>query len=565
MVAVVAASCGGESHRAADQSPPTTAAVSPATPVTDTNGTMTYALPSVPTNWNVDAAGVDSPLLHQVLDQIWPSVFSLGPNYAPVLNSTFVTSAVQTNSSPQTVVYHINPKATWSDGVPITYEDFVYNWEARSGQARFHDVASGGHARAFTPASTAGYDRIQSVSETNNDPDVVTVVFKTPYPAWKTLFSNLVPAHIAQKVGFDQGFTNPVADLVSGGPFEVVDYEAARSLTVVRNPSYWGLPAKLESITYRFVPDQVALAQGLAGGELDAAYISSGQSLFKYLSQLSGVGVDAEPSPLYQDLTFDEHNTWLADPVLRTAIMLAINRTQLVNQTVGAVVSKTVPLEDRFFVPGEAGYQNNGKGIGVRGNLTKAKRDLTRAGYTLSGGSTPTLSLDGQDVTLSLGVDASDQWGSALLPLIDHDLTQLGITVELPSSSAPSTTPSQQWAPNGLPALATSQSSDITITERDSLGLAGDAGALYGPGNHLDYQNPAMDELVSAAARATTMTQLDALDNRIDRLAWHDAVDLPLMQDPTMLVFSDNYLGLVNNPAGGPSYDQQDWGLKAST
>lgn len=564
-VVTVVAACGSGSHRAASQSPPTTAAASPATPVTDTNGTMTYALSTVPTNWNVDAAGGNTASLRQIMAQIWPSVFVLGPDATEVLNSTFVTSAVQTRSSPQTVVYRINPKATWSDGQPITYRDFVYNWEARSGQARFHDVARRGHTEAFTPASTAGYSQIQSVSGKAAQPYVVTVVFKSPYPAWKTLFADLVPAHIAQKVGFDHGFTDPVADLVSGGPFEVVSYRPGQSLTVVRNPSYWGLPAKLQSITYRFVPDQVALAEGLDNGQLGAAYLSCSQSLAGYLSHVSGLTSDDQPGVVYQDLSFDEHNSWLADPRLRKAVMLAINRKQLVHQTVGKVVSATVPQEDRFFLPGEAGYQDNGKAVGSQGSLSQAKRLLTRAGYTLTGGSQPVLSKDGRVVSLTLGVSAGDRWGSQMIAPISHDLARLGITIETSSSSASTGSTNSSWAPSVAPSPQTSEPFDLTVTELDALDVSGQANALYGPGNASGYQSTAMDSLLRAASRATTVPQLDGLDNRIDQLAWTDAVDLPLAQNPTLLVYSNSYVGLTNNPAGGPASDQQDWGLKATT
>ena len=55
-------------------------------------------------------------------------------------NGSLLTSATEVSSSPQTVVYHINPLAVWSNGVPITYRDFVYNWEAQSGRAAFRDA-----------------------------------------------------------------------------------------------------------------------------------------------------------------------------------------------------------------------------------------------------------------------------------------------------------------------------------------------------------------------------------------------------------------------------------------
>ena len=68
-------------------------------------------------------------------------------------------SATVTSSSPQTVVYKINPKAVWSDGTPITADDFIYNWQAQSGNPAYTDVGG----KPYDAASTSGYNQIQSV------------------------------------------------------------------------------------------------------------------------------------------------------------------------------------------------------------------------------------------------------------------------------------------------------------------------------------------------------------------------------------------------------------------
>ena len=67
------------------------------------------------------------------------------------------------------VKYHINPKAVWSDGTPITYEDFVGMFTALNGKNA-----------AFKPMSTSGYDQIQSAQRGASDQDV-TVTFAKPY------------------------------------------------------------------------------------------------------------------------------------------------------------------------------------------------------------------------------------------------------------------------------------------------------------------------------------------------------------------------------------------------
>ena len=73
------------------------------------------------------------------------------------------------------------------------------------------------------------------------------MVFATPFSDWKSLFGGgtpMIPAHIAEKVGFNSGFQNfGPAVQVSGGPYEIQSYTQGEDLVEVPNPHYWGVPA----------------------------------------------------------------------------------------------------------------------------------------------------------------------------------------------------------------------------------------------------------------------------------------------------------------------------------
>ena len=266
LAVVVLAACGSKAHHASSTTPPTT---SPPPPTgIDTSADISVGVPGSPTNWNALAAGVPEAVT-DVVDQVWPSAFVVGPDLTPVMNNDLVASATQVSDSPQVVTYQIDPKAAWSDGVPITVSDFVYTWEADSGNPAFTDV----RGAAFTPASTAGYSQVASVTSPAGQPDTVTVTFSTPDPDWRSLFSPLIPAHIASAVGFDSGFVNPVTAVVSGGPYEITSYVPGGDITLARNPDWWGPAGDLASITFQLLSSSTQVAEGLTAGELDAAIL----------------------------------------------------------------------------------------------------------------------------------------------------------------------------------------------------------------------------------------------------------------------------------------------------
>ena len=122
-------------------------------------GTATMALDENLTGFNIDTSANSSYVLQEIMNMVWPQAFIINNKLQPVLNGQLLQSAVQTSNGPQSVVYKINPKAVWSDGVPITADDFIYNWQAQSGNPAYTDVGN----QPYDADSTAGYSQIQSV------------------------------------------------------------------------------------------------------------------------------------------------------------------------------------------------------------------------------------------------------------------------------------------------------------------------------------------------------------------------------------------------------------------
>src|SRR5690348_3237928 len=219
-VLLALAACGGGGS---SSNGPTTTGVKGATKTVavKSGGSLTFALDEDLAGFNVLNASENEFVLQEVLDPVWPSVFITPPNLKPTPDKNVVSSVKLTKKNPQTIVYKINPKAKWSDGVPISADDFVYNWQAQSGNPKYKD--KGG--KPFEPATTSGYNQIKSVTGSNGG-KTVTVVFSKPFGDWKALFSPLIPAHVSKQVGFNEGWASfNSAAKVSGGPFMIQSYK----------------------------------------------------------------------------------------------------------------------------------------------------------------------------------------------------------------------------------------------------------------------------------------------------------------------------------------------------
>ena len=63
-----------------------------------------------------------------------PRAFLIAPDGSTTVNTDYFTNVELTSTDPQVVTYTINPKAVWSDGTPITWEDIASQINATSGK-----------------------------------------------------------------------------------------------------------------------------------------------------------------------------------------------------------------------------------------------------------------------------------------------------------------------------------------------------------------------------------------------------------------------------------------------
>ncbi|MGC8627908.1 MAG: ABC transporter family substrate-binding protein [Acidimicrobiales bacterium] len=521
----------------------------------DQNGVATYAVGPQPGNWDIHAAG-SLPWrssLEQILAQVWPSAFYLTPQGTPVLNTSLLSSAAEVASNPQVVVYKINPQAVWSDGVPITYKDFVYNWQAQSGKGQFKDKSG----RPFRPMSTVGYDQIASVSGSPADPYTVTVTFSSPYPDWESLFAYLMPAHVAQAVGFDHGFTDPVADLVSGGPFLVAQLQPGYSLELVRNASYWGQPANLATVTYYFVHSLTEAQDALGAGELDVATLLAQPAEYKALQASGGLSVQVVPTSWYEDLDFNERSLPFSKPAAREAVMVAIDRSAMVSDVLGPYGVSVPPVQDRAYLPGSPGYVLGGAQYD-QADQAEAMSLMESAGYTMS--AKTLYAPDGLPLVVNLSVPRGDPVAQELAQEVVSACASIGMRVNLAEVG-----PSLEGLLPG-PAPKPWAGWQMAIDLREVPAFPGSLAERYGTGGAANvdgYSSSAMDALLARAAAATGAERL-ALYGDVDSLAWADFVDLPLVALPVMVVTSPHLLNVHTGPYFGQlAWDEQDWGFEA--
>jgi len=525
-------------------------------------GTLTFALDEDVAGFNSLLAGDNEFVLTEILDQTLPRVFVVQPDLKPVLNTEVVTSASVVKTNPQTIVYQINPKAVWSDGVPISASDFIYNWQAQSANPKFKDLGG----KPFLPNTTSGYNQIASVTGSDGG-KTVTVVFSKPYGDWQSLFSQadpLLPAHIADKVGFDSGFQNfGAAVQVSGGPYEIQSYTKGEDLVEVRNPHYWGPPGALSKIVYRFILSDQQQPAAVENGEVNMVNpVLASIPFLDSVKAIPNFTVQVQPALQFQHIDFNEANPYLALSSVRHAIAYGTDRQGMISRIVAPLTTQIGPLGNRLLMPTQPGYAATDNGSGAF-DPAKAKSLLQQAGMTMGsdGYFRPNFGPEkGQDFTLSISTTSGVEVRSEIEQLFQADMKAVGIKINIQNYTA--NTLFGTIGPKGefqiiefawvtSPFTAASQSIYCSYTSPQC-------------GNNWDhYSDPKVDALFDQALTSINTAQATALFNQADGLLWSDMATLPLFQGPDLFGWSSNYANVVPNTSNvGIPWNANAWGAQ---
>ncbi len=538
----------GASHRGVAHRPPL---------VQVNGGTATVALDTVPTTLNDHTLAGATDATRMVASAVWPQVFRVAPGTTPQLDTNVVDSAEVVSVNPQTVVYQIDPRATWSDGVPLSADDFVYAWQSQRGGATDVD------GTPDSVASTLGYRDITSVTG-SNDGRTVTVVFRLPFTDWASLFDDMVPAHVADTVGWNHGFDRfDAAVLVSAGPWLVQSWQHGVQIVLVRNPHWWASPARLDRVVMRAVPGSDALTSALGSGQVQVAYPASFDASFlAQVSSSASLQTQAQLGTRMLQLEFNVRHAPLDSVAVRQGVAHAVDRAAIATMAGQPEDHSVWEDNDHLFSNGQAWYADDAQGY-QRLDLPAAARLLEQGGLVADARGTWTLR--GSPVDLTVVWASDDPWSAASGPLIVGELVDAGFDVTaVPVPAADLVGAVLPAGAFDLALVAVHAGAYPTAVAR----AFSSAPAVTGVGTVSDwsgFDDPHIDALFTQAAQELAAAHDQSLYQQIDQALWTAMPTLPLFAEPTVLVWSASLSAVSDDPGGlGPMWSMRVWARLAA-
>ncbi|WP_367566926.1 peptide ABC transporter substrate-binding protein [Lacrimispora sp.] len=173
--------------------------------------------------------------------------------------------------------------AQWSNGTPVTANDFVFAWRrlvdpaVASEYAFIAGIAGIDNAEAIT----AGEAAPDQLGVTAQDDKTLVVNLDVPVPFFESLmsFPSFLPVNEEFFTTAGDSFGTSPATILGNGPFMITSYEpAATSITLAKSPTYWDASkVALDGIQYQIIKDSQQAMLSYQNGDLDLAALSGEQ------------------------------------------------------------------------------------------------------------------------------------------------------------------------------------------------------------------------------------------------------------------------------------------------
>jgi len=328
-----------------------------------------------------------------------------------------VASSWEISPDQRTYTFHLRPSARWSDGRPVTANDFVDSWRRTldpvTASAYSYQLFSVMGAEDFATGKSGDF---ASVGVRALDLGTLRVTLRQPTPYFLDLcaFPTLYPVRTDLIVKYGDDWIKP-GKLVGNGAFTMSAWRINESVLLKKNPSYWDasavglgsvevLPISQANVAYNFYAvgqADLIMDKGLAPPSLlDALKVRSDFHAAPFLGTYF--------------LRFNCAKGPFTDPRVRKAFAMTVHRKLITNKITRAGESTALS----FVPPGIPGY-NPAKGLSE--DAEKARALLSEAGYP-----------DGKGFPLTTYLYSEGEMNEAVaIELQAMWKEQLGVTIQL--------------------------------------------------------------------------------------------------------------------------------------
>ncbi len=273
-------------------------------------------------------------------------------------------------------------EATWSDGVPVTADDFVYAFRRIMTPATLSQYASLLYPIQNAEAVNTGVAPAETLGVRAIDPSTLEVRLEHPAPYLPGLLTHYtalpVPKHVVEEQG--DAWIQPV-NIEVNGPYKLAEWRTNDFVRLEKNPDFYAAEdVCIDTVYFYPTNDTNSAERRVRNGELDLNTDFPGQRLDFFKREIPDY-VRVSPFLTTDYLTFNTTRAPFNDSRVRRALAMAVDREFIVNDVLKA---GQIPAQS-LVPPGIANYDGGAEtpwtGMSLDERRAEARRLLIEAGY----------------------------------------------------------------------------------------------------------------------------------------------------------------------------------------
>lgn len=338
------------------------------------------------------------------------------PIYEPLFADTkggmdyYLAESLDISEDAKTYTIHLNPKANWSDGKPVTVDDVLFT-------INYGSLASGGKS---------SYNTINNKEVVFNKKDDKTleIVLPEAYATYATAIGRMMilPSHAFEndpsKVD-DSGYFN-TTKMVTSGAYTVAEINEDSLVYTARDDYYRGTP-DVKKVVMKTIGAGSTKQVAFENGEISYMRITTPEELKKYEAEPDKYNVYSVSEARLNYLQINPYgpakDKFSEDA--RKALFLALNAQEIVDTAYGS--DKLAAPANSLLTPDQTLYNKDCKGY--KQNLEEAKKLAKSSG------------LEGQTLVYIYNADRPNM--EAVATVIQQQLAEIGVTLSIEGLDSP--------------------------------------------------------------------------------------------------------------------------------
>lgn len=408
--------------------------------------------------------------------------------------------------------FHLRPGVTWSDGTAITAQDIVWSWQRLVSPITASPYASYvGNMHIVNGAEIAeGKKAPETLGVKALDDATLEVTLTQPNAAFLAMLAHpaLVPLDKVLISRYGEKWTKP-EHMVTSGPYKLSQWVVNERIVAERNPRYWdNAHTVINKVTYLPISSETADINRYKAGEIDIVYTVP-INQFAQLKKTMGDQLNVSPQLATYYYQFNTTRPPFNDPRVRRALNMTLDKDIIAEKVMGQGQRPAWLISQPDI--GGVKLQNPEYASWLRDKrIAEAKKLLSEAGYNEAHPLVFNLLYNTSESHQRIAIAASSMWKK-----------NLGVEAKLQN---------QEWK-TMLDAMHTHNFDVVRyawIADYDDAATFLNNFRTGDSENTSQYSNPAYDEALHNAAKASDTTARGKFYQQAEDLLGQDVPAIPV-------------------------------------